>query len=51
MRVNVDGIEVLGDVRVVLVREGGRECGSGRVRHGVPIVGKVGDSAFGSSWR
>ena len=46
---DVDRVEVLADVRVVLIREGGRECGSSRVGHGVSIVGKVGDSTLGSS--
>ena len=45
----MDGIEVLGDVRVVLIREGGGECGSGGVGHGVSIVGEIDDSALGSS--
>ena len=39
----MDRIEVLGDVRAVLIREGG---GVGR---GVSIVGKIGDSTLGSS--
>ena len=37
------GIEVLGDVRVVLIRE------EGEVGHCVSIVGKIGDNAIGSS--
>ena len=45
----MDGVEVLGDIRIVLIREGGCECGSGEIDHGVSIVGKVGDGILGSS--
>ena len=45
----MDRVEVLGDVRVVLIREGGRECGSGGVGHGVSIVGEIDDSVLSSS--
>jgi hypothetical protein len=49
VRVDVNRVEVLGNVRVVLIGEGGRECGGGGVGHGVSIVGKVGDGTLGAS--
>ena len=42
-------VEVLEDPRVVLIREGGHECGGGGVGQGGSIVWKIGDSALGSS--
>ena len=49
VRVDMNRVEVLGDVRVALVREGSRECSGGRVGHGISIVWKVGDGALGGS--
>ena len=37
----MNGVEVLGNVRVTLIGEGCRKYGSCRVGHGIPIVGKV----------
>jgi len=42
----VNGIEVVGDVRIALVRKASCESSGGGVGHGVSTVGKVSDSTL-----
>ena len=37
----MNGVEVLRDVRVTLVREGSHECSGGGVDHGVSVIGEI----------